>query len=490
MKAHSFAYDLFVIGGGSGGMASAKAAANLKAKVGLANFVKPSPQGTVWGMGGTCVNVGCVPKKMFHFSALLGELREDQKECGWSVKKESQHNWGKMIEKVTSFIKRLNGMYQESMDNNKEIDYFNAYATLKDRNTVRLVDVNGKEEIVTAKYIIITGGGRPSFLNIPNAKELCITSDDIFWTKKDPGKTLVVGSGYIGLECAGFLKGFGKDVDVIYRSQPLRGFDRDMVNRVTEYMVNIGVSFMKGNVSKLEKNKNGGVTVTMKVMIDDQEDEMTMDYDTVLMAVGRTQTNRAIIPEDLGIELTNNGKIPVDMNCKTSIDNIYAVGDGTTRGMELTPLAIREGRMVAEGLFNNNWINLDYKTIPTTVFTPLEYSFCGYSEIEAHKAFGEDNVDIYHTSFKPLEWNFLYTRPADICYTKVIVLRDTLKVIGVHYVGPNAGEIMQGYAIAVRLGLSYEDFQDTVGIHPTTAEEMVTLETTKRENPVAQKTGC
>ena len=488
MSSKNFLYDVFVIGGGSGGLAASKAAGALNVKVGLANFVRPSPKGTSWGLGGTCVNVGCIPKKLMHYAAQLGLLRSDQAECGWTVSQGSQHNWKKMIEGITTHIKKLNGIHETLLKNNN-VEYFNCEASLKDKHTICLTDAHGNQKEVTARYIIISGGGRPSYLDLPNAKELCITSDDVFWMEEDPGRTLVVGSGYIGLECAGFLRGLNKEVDVIYRSKPLAKFDRDMVNRITDDMMSIGVNFMKGNIQSLEK-EGDKIKVQSKITIEENEEEITDYYDTVLMAIGRTPENEVIGLKNIGMELDQRGKAKVNEQCQSSIDNIFVIGDAKNKGMELTPVAIKEGRMVIEGLFTNTWKPINYNTVPTTIFTPLEYGCVGYTEEQAIDEFGEDNIDVYHTGFKPLEWTFLKSSPTDNCYVKVIVIKESKKILGIHFTGPNAGEVIQSYAIAVRLGLTLDALQDTVGIHPTTAEEIVTLETTKRENPVAMKTGC
>lgn len=488
MSSKSFLFDVFVIGGGSGGLAASKACTALNARVGLANFVRPTPKGTVWGIGGTCVNVGCIPKKMMHFASIMGHLRGDQSETGWSNPESNKHNWKKMVEGIDSHIKRLNGIYETGLKNG-EVEYFNCEAYVKDKHTIKLTDANGKTQEVTAKYIIVAAGGRPTYLPIDNAKELSITSDDIFYLKEDPGKTLVIGSGYIGLECAGFLRGLGKEVDLVYRSTPLRNFDRDMVNRITEDMVKSGINFMKGNLKQLEK-EDGRIKAHLAVEKDGMEEEIVSHYDTILMAVGRRPVNEHLGLKEVGVELDEQGRAKVNEKCQTSIENIFVLGDGSNQGSDLTPVAIKQGRMVAQGLFNDVWKFIDYRSVPTTVFTPLEYGCAGYTEEDAIKEFGEENIDVYHTQFKPLEYVFLKNASAELCYTKVVVIRETKKILGIHYTGPNAGEVIQSYAIAVRLGLTMEALLDTIGIHPTTAEEIVTLETTKRENPVAEKTGC
>lgn len=484
----TYDYDLFVIGGGSGGLAASKRAASFGAKVGLADFVKPSPQGTTWGLGGTCVNVGCIPKKLMHFASMVGELREDQKECGWNIDPALPHNWETMIEHVNNHIRSLNWNYKKQLIQ-KEVKYFNALASLTDAHTISLKDKNGKVTSVTTKYVLLAMGGRPTILKLPGARDLAISSDDLFWKKEAPGKTLIIGAGYIAMECAGFLKGLGYPVDVLYRSTILRAFDQDMATRVVQYMQETGIKFIKGNPVAFEK-VDSGIVAKMNVITESGENHDSDIYDTVLFAVGRHADVSGIGLEELGVKFDAAKKIVVTKKWETSVSNIFAIGDIISDARELTPIAIKEGQYLVDGLFTNKWREIDYRAVATTIFTPLEYSCSGYSETEAIATFGEENIEVYHRGFKPLEWNFLEKRSSNSCYTKVIVHIPDQRILGIHYVGPNAGEVMQGYSIAVRLGLKYEDLMETVGIHPTTAEEIVGLTTTKRESPDATNEGC
>lgn len=221
-------YDLFVIGGGSGGLACAKEAKKQGAKVAVADFVTQSPRGTKWGLGGTCVNVGCIPKKLLHYSALQGEFMEDQREAGWDIPREQTHDWKKMIKTVQRHVKSINWGYKVQLIDS-DIEYFNNYASFLDSHTISLKDASGDEvQRIKSKHIMIATGGRPSYGNLPGAEEYCITSDDLFWMPSIPDRMLVVGASYISLECAGFLKGFHKDVAVMVRSILLRGFDLEM----------------------------------------------------------------------------------------------------------------------------------------------------------------------------------------------------------------------------------------------------------------------
>lgn len=240
-------FDLFVIGGGSGGLSCARAAAALGKKVGLADFVKPSPPGTKWGLGGTCVNVGCIPKKLFHFTSLLGQQLQDSQYSGWKVSDNKAHTWDTALETINNYIRSLNFGYRKSL-NKEGVVYFNKLAKFLCARTVELTAADGSVEIVTADNIVIATGGRPTYPDIPGAKQHSITSDDIFWKPDNPGKTLVVGASYIALETAGFLHGLGIDVAVMVRSIFLRGFDQQLATKVGDYMAEHGVKFIRDSV--------------------------------------------------------------------------------------------------------------------------------------------------------------------------------------------------------------------------------------------------
>jgi len=266
IDSQQYQYDLFVVGGGSGGISAARFAAEAGKRVCLADYVKPSPVGSKWGLGGTCVNVGCIPKKMMHYAATLSEARIDQEKSGWKPDMEAKHDWAKMVNNVQMHIKGLNWGYKSDLIKLK-IDYKNAYATMVDAHTIQLDDGKGKDNSitqVTADKIVIACGGRPSYPGIPGDKEFGITSDDIFMMKKAPGKTLVVGASYVALECAGFLTAFGYDTTVMVRSIFLRGFDQDMANRIGAYMETHHTKFIRNATpSKLERpDENGPITVT------------------------------------------------------------------------------------------------------------------------------------------------------------------------------------------------------------------------------------
>lgn len=491
MDSNKFDYDVFVIGGGPGGLSAAKIASSEGLKVGLSDLPVNLHPNQEYGLGGISVNNNCIPKKMLHYAAIMGELKEDQIECGWVVSDNNQHNWQRMIKKVNEFVKRLNFIFEKQLEMH-EIDFYNFQAELEDKNTIVLKDNEGNTKKVRAKSIVVNVDSEPIYLPVENCKEVCITSDDLFWLPKAPGKTLIIGAGHVGLESAGFLKGLNYDVDVLYRSKPMSSSDRDMVNRITENMMTLGVKFHKGELKSIERIDSGKIRVKIDITKADEEKEVEEEYDTVVMALGRQPTNKQLISQNLSVNLDKDGYLIVNDNCMTSIDGVYSVGHSNNKFPKTTPLFIKEGALVVKAIIRSKMAMkpIDYQIAPLISFTPLEYARCGYTEEEAVAKFGADNVDIYHTSFKPLEWNFSKSRPANLCYTKVIVLREDLKMIGVHFLGPNAGEVIQGFAIAVRMGFNFASFKDTIGIHPTVAEEIIMLEITKRENPVVEKTGC
>ncbi|XP_048508026.1 thioredoxin reductase 2, mitochondrial isoform X1 [Athalia rosae] len=475
----SSTYDLVVIGGGSGGLAAAKEAVELGAKVAVLDFVTPSPQGTKWGLGGTCVNVGCIPKKLMHQAALLGEAVHEAVAYGWQLPDPNtvQNDWSALTNAVQSHVKSVNWVTRVEL-RNKKVEYLNALGYFKDANTVVGVGKNGEEKLLSAKNIIIAVGGRPRYPDIPGALEYGITSDDIFSLDRAPGKTLIVGAGYIGLECAGFLNGLGYDTTILVRSVVLRGFDQQMANIVAEEMEQRGVHFVyQAKPKAIEKQDDGRLLVHWV----DRDGALHQDaYDTVLFAIGRRALTQELKPENVGLKLIpDTGKIDA-LNEQTNIPNIYAVGDVLHKKPELTPVAIHAGRLLARRLFGGSHEKMDYTNVATTVFSPLEYGCVGLSEEDAIALHGDDNIEVYHAYYKPTEF-FVPQKNVKHCYVKVVALRkDDQKVIGMHFVGPHAGEVIQGFAAAIKCNLTFRALKSTVGIHPTTAEEFTRISITKR----------
>lgn len=329
---HGYDYDLIVIGGGSGGMAASKEAAGLGAKVALCDFVKPSPKGTTWGLGGTCVNVGCIPKKLFHIGAGINELMQadsnfygisavDSKpdEFGQLPAPQTHAHWGVVKDNIQNYIRSLNFKYRVRL-REKSVDYLNKLATFKDEHTLTVVDKRGRSSEITASRFLVAVGGRPAPIDCEGG-DLAISSDDVFFLQQDPGKTLCVGASYISLECAGFLAGMGRDVTVAVRSILLRGFDRECADKIGDYMKDHGVKFKNGVIpTKLEKVENDQIKVTFS-------DGSSDIYDTVLGAVGRHADTDKLGLENVGIKPNSNNK---KINAKfeqTSTPNIYCVGD-------------------------------------------------------------------------------------------------------------------------------------------------------------------
>lgn len=463
----NYQYDLFVIGGGSGGLSASKEAASLGAKVGLADYVKPTPIGTKWGLGGTCVNVGCIPKKMMHFAGGMYDHLDEYKNIGLEGEIKKNHNWQVMVGNVQNYIKKLNFGYRSEL-RSKKVVYYNKLAKLLDEHTIELTDVKGNKENVTSDKILIAVGGRPNYGDIPGAVENCITSDDIFSLKQAPGKTLVVGASYIALECGGFLNALGYDTTIMVRSILLRGFDQGIASKIGAHMEKYGTKFIRESIPvNFSKSDSGKILVEYK---DSKNNILKEEYDTCLMAIGRSPDTKILGLENVGLSLAKNGKIIVDDSEKSSFNNIYAIGDCAEGRPELTPPAIMAGRMLSRRLFGGSNQNMDYWNIATTVFTPLEYGSVGYSEEAAYQKYGKENITAYHSEFVPLEWYFDMER-TDTCYVKVLVNKaDSNRVVGFHILAPNAGEITQGIGVAMKCGLTKDQLDNTVGIHPTIAE--------------------
>ncbi|KAM4809708.1 thioredoxin reductase 2, mitochondrial [Rhinophrynus dorsalis] len=483
-------YDLLVIGGGSGGLACAKEAAKFGKKVAVFDYVDPSPRGTKWGIGGTCVNVGCIPKKLMHQAALIGGTLKDAPHYGWLLPHIAQHDWTKMAQAVQNYVKSLNWGHRVQLAE-KKVKYFNMKASFVDEHSIRGITIAGKETIVTAENIVIATGGRPKYpTHIPGAMEHGITSDDLFWLKESPGKTLVVGASYVSLECAGFLSGIGLDTTAMVRSIPLRGFDQQMAALVTDYMESYGTRFLwKCIPSRVEKLQDGKLQVTWKYV--DTGSEGTDTFDTVMWAVGRAPETQQLNLEKVGVKIKeDSGKIIVDSSEATSVPHIFAIGDITEGRPELTPTAVAAGKLLAHRLFNNSAELMDYDNVPTTVFTPLEYGCVGLSEEEATQRYGVDAIEVFHAFYKPLEFT-VAERNASQCYIKMICLREQdQRILGLHFTGPNAGELIQGFALGIKCGATYSQLMRTVGIHPTCAEEVTKLHITKRSGLDPTVTGC
>ncbi|XP_050801631.1 thioredoxin reductase 1, cytoplasmic isoform X2 [Gopherus flavomarginatus] len=448
----SYDYDLIVIGGGSGGLAASKEAAKYGKKVMVLDYVTPTPQGTRW----------------------------------------VKHSWETMTEAVQNYIGSLNWGYRVSL-REKKVTYENAFGEFVGPHTIKATNNKGKEKFYTAEKFLIATGERPRYLGVPGDKEYCITSDDLFSLPYCPGKTLVVGASYVALECAGFLAGLGLDVTVMVRSILLRGFDQEMANKIGEHMEEHGVKFVKEFVPIKVEQIEEGTPGKLKVIAQstDGREIIEGEYNTVLVAVGRDACTRTIGLDRVGVKINErSGKIPVSDEEQTNVPYIYAIGDVLEGKLELTPVAIQAGRLLAQRLYAGATLKCDYVNVPTTVFTPLEYGACGFSEETALEKFGEENIEVYHSYFWPLEWT-LPSRDNNKCYAKIICnIQDNERVIGFHVLGPNAGEVTQGFSAAIKCGLTKAQLDNTIGIHPVCAEIFTTLSVTKRSGGNILQSGC
>ncbi|NVL03380.1 glutathione-disulfide reductase [Ruegeria pomeroyi] len=444
----SFDYDLFVIGGGSGGVRAARVAAGeTGAKVALAEEDR---------YGGTCVIRGCEPKKLMVFASEYSGMVEDAQAYGWNIQP-GAFDWDVFRSKLYTELDRLEGVYRNILKNNG-VETFDMRARLVDAHTVELSDGTRK----SAKHILIATGGRPVKPEIKGA-ELAITSNEIFHLDKLPERMLIVGGGYIACEFVGIMNGMGVEVTQYYRgAQILRGFDDEARGLVSEEMCQNGIKLHLGtNVLEMERE---GDRIRVKATNGDEE-----LFDQVMFATGRVPNADHLGLEGLGVELGRKGQIVVDDYSQTAVPSIYAIGDVTDR-VNLTPVAIREGMAFVDTVFRGKPTPVDHALIPTAIFTQPEMGTVGLSEEEAA---AQEPVEIYATSFKPMQTAF--AGRSQRVLMKLIVSKATRKVLGCHIVAPGAGEMIQLVGIAVKMGATKEDFDRTVAVHPVMAEELVTL---------------
>ncbi len=445
-----FDYDLFTIGAGSGGVRASRLAANLGARVAVAEEHR---------VGGTCVIRGCVPKKiMVYASRFAGGFRESAG-FGWSVG-DSSFEWSTLIENKDREIDRLNNIYIQGLEN-AGVEIKDCRAVIKGPHTVHLVQENRD---ITAKHILVATGGWPNRDNSIEGIEHAITSNEVFHLQKLPESILIVGGGYIAVEFAGIFNGLGVDTTLIYRREEImRGFDDDLRVGLHAEMEKQGIRVLTNtNLTTIEKTGSG-----CHVALTTGED---LDVGLVMTAIGRVPNTNDLGLQEAGVQTRPNGAVEVDEYSKTSVDSIYAVGDVTDR-VSLTPVAIREGAAFVETVFNNNPTPVDHAYIPTAVFSQPEMGTIGLSEADARMAHGD--VDIYKSSFRPMK-NTLSGKD-ETTMMKIIVDPKTDKVLGVHLLGPDSGEMIQCLGIAVRMGATKADFDATMAVHPTASEELVTM---------------
>lgn len=482
-----------------------------------------------------------------HQAAIVGEHVREAHEWGWGLTAGAtdatgdatpapivaKHSWSSLVSAVQLYIKSLNFGYRSRLQKDANIVYANARGKLLSPRTVEATDAAGNTRVYTArKHVAIAVGGRPKYADIPGARELAITSDDIFSLPRAPGRTLIVGAGYIALETAGFLAGLGTEVHVMARGKYLRGFDQDVSAMIVRHMAAHGVSFRDGFVpTRLDKATDSD---RVRVTFSDTKPGDSLgavhceEFDTVLFAIGREPCTQTLGLEAAGIETDRSGKILLGDGAaagatadrdpdETTARGVFALGDVGQNRPELTPVAISSAKLLARRLYapkdapgdagalSPHYRTLDYGSTPTTVFTPLEYSCVGWSEeFAAAQLGGHEHIEVFHAHFRPLEWSVPH-REDNACYVKIVcqqldketaarigaisdaaakhdaVLRAmrSQRVVGLHFLGPNAGEVMQGFAVAFQKGLTREDLEYAVGIHPTVAEELLTADITK-----------
>jgi glutathione reductase (NADPH) len=444
-----FDYDLLVIGAGSGGVRAARMASGLGVRVAIAEHSH---------FGGTCVNVGCVPKKLFVYASHFDEEFRAAPGFGWSVPP-PRFDWSRLLAQKDREIARLQGLYQ-SMLTRSGATIVEGTARLKDAHTAQI-----GERSFSAERILISTGGWPSVPDIPG-KEFAVTSNEMFSLKKLPERMLIVGGGYIAAEFAGIMQGLGVAVTICYRGEKLlRGFDEDVREFAAQEMRKRGIDILPNtSIGKIEKNGKQLIAHT------DQRGEIISDL--ILYATGRKPNTDGLGLETAGVELNDNGAIKVDENYRTNIPSIYALGDVTDR-FNLTPVAIAEAVAFVNALYTPRQTPLDYDNIPTTVFSQPSIGTVGLTEQEAKKRYPD--VEVYKTVFTPLKHTL--SGLTEKTLMKMVVRKSTDRVLGIHMVGPDAGEVIQGMAVAIRAGATKSVFDSTIGIHPTAAEEFVTMRT-------------
>jgi glutathione reductase (NADPH) len=444
----TFDYDLFVIGAGSGGVRASRIAAGFGARVAIAENSR---------VGGTCVIRGCVPKKLLVYAAHFHEDFKDARGFGWSS--EPMFSWPQLISNKNTEIARLERAYNTVLER-AGVDVLRGTARVV---APQAIELDGRR--VTAEYLLVATGATPQMPRIPGI-EHAITSNEALELDDLPPRVLIVGGGYIAVEFAGIFNGLGSKVTLSYRgTQILRGFDDDVRAHLHDEMSKKGMKILlASNVTAIERHSDGSLLARFA------GDHPPLKCDAVMFATGRAPNTRELGLEAAGVELGKNGAVVVDQYSRSTVASIYAVGDVTDR-INLTPVAIREGQAVATTLFGGVPTPVDHRDVPTAVFSQPPVGTVGLTESEAHEAFPE--VDVYKTAFRPMKATL--SGRDERTLMKLVVERTSQRVVGAHMVGTDAPEIIQGIGIAVKAGLTKAQFDETVGIHPTAAEEFVTL---------------
>jgi glutathione reductase (NADPH) len=441
-------YDLLVIGAGSGGVRAARVAAGHGAKVAIAEEHR---------IGGTCVIRGCVPKKLLVYGAHFAEDLEDAARFGWKVEG-AAFDWATLRDNVLSEVSRLSGLYTQTLQSHG-VEMLTGHAQLTSRNTVKIGDRE-----VHARVILIATGARPHVPTQPGC-EHGITSNEAFHLERIPGRVVIAGGGYIANEFAGIFNEFGSQVTIINRSDKiLRGYDEQIRDRLLQISLTKGIRFLfNAPIDRVSKDAEGILTVYLA-----SGDEI--ECDCLMFATGRIPNTQDLGLQNAGVELDDQGAVKVDDENRSSNPNVYAVGDVTNR-IQLTPVAIREGQAFADSIFGNKPTKVDYGCVPSAVFSHPPLAGVGLTESQARNQLG--SVRVYTSDFRPMK-NVLAGRNERALY-KLVVDNASGRVVGAHMIGPDAPEIMQIVAVAVKAGLTKEQFDQCVAIHPTMAEELVLL---------------
>lgn len=452
-------YDYIAIGGGSGGIASINRAASYGKKCAIIEARH---------IGGTCVNVGCVPKKiMWHGAQIAEAIKLYAPDYGFDVTV-NRFDYGTLVASRNAYIERVHGSYQRGFEKN-QVDVIQGFAKLIDKNTVEVQLTDGSTKTITADHIVIATGGRPQRPDI-EGQEYGIDSDGVFDLTDLPKRLAVVGGGYIGVEIAGVFNSLGTQTHLILRQQkPLRDFDEDIVDVLVDVMTNEGICFHTSTtIAKVIKNDDG----SLDIHFNDSDDILTVDC--LVWAIGRTPATDEIGLEAVGVAINDKSFVKVDKFQNTNVSGIYAVGDIIENGVALTPVAVAAGRRLSERLFNNKPDeHLDYDLIPTVVFSHPPIGTIGMTQSAAIKAHGEAQIKVYHSSFTPMY--SAVTAHRQPCRMKLVCLGAEEKIIGLHGIGFGVDEMIQGFAVAIKMGATKKDFDNTVAIHPTGSEEFVTM---------------
>lgn len=443
-------FDLIVIGGGSGGLAHAQRAAEYGAKAAVIEYGR---------LGGTCVNVGCVPKKVMWYASHHAHSLHHAADYGFDINV-SGHDWTGLVSRRDAYIERLNGIYERNLDN-RGVTYIAGAARFTDAHTV---DVDGQP--YEADRIVVSTGGRPIVPEIPGA-DLGITSDGFFELKERPQRALVVGSGYIAVELAGVFNALGSDVQMVVRKDSvLREFDSMLGTELMNSMDQSGIDLETLVIPKsVEKTADG-------IVLHAEDGRTFGPVDSLVWAIGRSPNTKSLDAAKAGVELDDRGSIPTDKFQQTNVENIFALGDVTGRAA-LTPVAIAAGRRLADRLYGGmEGRHLEYELIPTVVFSHPVIATVGLSEDAARAEYGED-IKVYSSGFIGMYYALGTNKQRSVM--KLITTGEDERVIGCHVIGEGADEMIQGFAVAMRMGATKKDFDDTVAVHPTSAEELVTM---------------